>query len=144
MVPHTFPPPQLQSRHGTFLGSIWDVLLLAQAQLQPPLVAPPSIRCLCLCPAGTTWAGVCGPYQAVCSHRKLALPEGSLPAREMGPVTLGRHRAHGVTHPCRQCREAWAVLLHVSPISTALPVAMQWLFHCQPLLVQYAEGISHL
>lgn len=31
------------------------------------------------------------------SHRKLALAEGALPAREMGPATLGRHRAPGDT-----------------------------------------------
>lgn len=91
MVPHTFPPPQLESRHGTFLGSIWDVLLLPQAQFQPPLTAPPSVHCLCLCPASTIRAGVCGHCQAACSHTKLALPEGSLPAREI-PVTLGKHQ----------------------------------------------------
>lgn len=108
------------------------------------LVAPPSVHCLCLCPAGSTRAGVCGHCQAACSHRKLTLAEGFLPAGEMGPVTLGRHRAPGVTHPCRQCRESWAVSLHVSPISAALPVAVQRLFHRQPLLVQHAEGISHL
>lgn len=90
VVPHTFPPPQLKSRHGTFLGSIWDVLLLTQAQLLLPLTAPPSVLCPCPCSTGSTWAGGPWPLPAACSHRKLALPEGSLLPREMGPVTLGR------------------------------------------------------
>lgn len=44
----------------------------------------------------------------------------------------------------QECWEIRAVSLHVSPISAALPMAVQQLFHCQPLRVQYAENISHL
>lgn len=140
--PTHLPSPSAEITSWDIPCSIWDVLLLTQAQLLLPLVAPPSIRCLCPCSAGSTRAGSVWPLPAPTESWHWA--EGALPAREMGPVTLGRHCAPGVTHPCRQCREMGAVSLHVSPISAALPVAVQQLFHCQPLLVQYAEGISHL
>lgn len=110
--------------------------------------APAATRCSSkhsLCASAQLAApglGVCGHCQAACSHTKLALPEGSLPAREMGAVALGRHCAPGVTHPCRQCWQFQAVSLQVSPISSALPVPVQQLL--QPLLVQYAADISHL
>lgn len=134
MVPHTFPPPQLKSRHGTFLGSIWDVLLLTQAQLlHCSLLLQAFTVCASACLAAPG-LGVCGHCQAGCSHTKLALAEGSLPAREMGAVALGRHRAPGVTHPCRQCWESWAVSLQVSPISAALQCQCNSLSTANPFL----------
>lgn len=139
--PTHLPSPSAEITSRDIPCSIWDVLLLTQAQLLLPLVAPPSIRCLCPCSAGSTRAGSVWPLPAPTeSWHWLKGP--CQPGRWVqqpweGTVLL-------VTHPCRQCREMGAVSLHMSPISAALPVAVQHLFHCQPLLVQHAEGISHL
>lgn len=72
--------------------------------------------------------------QFACSHGKLALAVRSLPTRETGPVTLGRHLAPGVTRPCRQRLETWALRLHVSLISAVLPTAVQQFSTSNPSL----------
>lgn len=145
----SFPPPQTKSRHGTFLGGWWDVHLLTQAQLLPPLVVPRAVSNSAWLAGhglwskrfilGSTWCYHC---QFSCSHGEPLSAVWSLLTRETGPVTSGRDFAPGVTHPSRQCLEMWAVRLHTSRISAALPRAARQRLHFQPLFFQHAAGIS--